>query len=200
MIYIIRHNECAVPLWKGYKVFSVGTIYKGVKEDINRLNPYINEVTALADLKEKDDEIIGLVHYHRFFKGLSFKKATEILNEYDVITSPDYEPSTPYEHLMSLDKALVDKYLEQLPDEIQKWFHEHHGFNICNMFVAKKQFLVDYVDWLYPMILPLAEQFMKEDVTDSYRRNRTLGFICECLFGYYCKDFKRYKNQLWEIN
>ena len=199
MIYIVKHKMYHNPVPKGFQEIYVGDIYKGKCDYINSLNPYLNEVTALFDIWLLQDEIVGLVHYRRFFKDLTFDDAERILRDYDVITTTDYEPVTPYDHLMSLDKALVDKYLEQLPKDVQQWFHEHHAFNICNMFVARRDFYEKYCKWLFPMIYPFMEQFLKEDVTDDFRRNRTLGFICECLFGYYCKDFKRYKIPIQEI-
>lgn len=199
MIYIIKHKECEIPRIDGYKEFGVGELYTGHYEYINSFNPYLNEVTALYDIWQGTDDMVGLVHYRRFFKDLSYEKARGILNDYDVITTPDHEPQTPYIHLSSLDMQLVDKYLAMLPDEVKKWFYEHHTFNICNMFVSHRKFLNDYCKWLFPIIFPMTERFIEEDVTEDVRRNRTIGFITECLFGYYCKDFKRYKNEILEI-
>ena len=64
------------------------------------------------------------------------------------------------------------------------------------MFISRKEFLKGYCDWLFPIIMPLVDKFMKEDLTDDFKLNRTVGFIAECLFGYYCKDFRRYENSI----
>ena len=198
MIYIVKHKPIETPNWYSYKDLGVGEIYKG-SFPLNRYNPYINEATALVDILNSGDEIVGLVHYRRFFKDLTFEKAESILNAYDVITTFDQEVESPYKHLLlRLNEKTVDKYVTQLPFEVKSWFYTATGFNICNMFVSKMDFLKGYTDWLFPIITPMIEQFVLEDVTDDVTHNRTLGFIIECLFGYYCKDFKRFKNAIWE--
>ena len=202
MIYIIKHKEVGVPiLGEGYQQFGVGKLYRGNNTDLNKLNPYINEVTALSDIANSDGDIVGLVHYSRFFKDLPLEKAEEILEKYDIITTPLQDVGMPYNHLCNaLGKDIVDKYLGMLPFEVQMWFHEKNTFNICNMFVSRKEFLTEYCDWLFPKIVPMAERFMRENITDDIRKNRTIGYIAECLFGYYCKDYKRYFNPIMELN
>ena len=199
MIYIVKHITYPNPVPKGFKEIYVGDIYKGDNPTMNYLNPYLNEVTALYDLRSFDDEYLGLVHYRRLFKGLTYDRAKEILDDYDVITTTDYEPMTPYFHLANaLGEEVVTKYVGLLPQKIEDWFYSHQAFNICNMFVAKNQFVKDYGDWLFPIILPMTERFLMEDKTNDFKHNRTIGFITECLFGYYCKDFKRYKVEIEE--
>lgn len=59
------------------------------------------------------------------------------------------------------------------------------------MFVSKMDFLIDYYDWLFSLIMPLLNQFIQEDVTDNPKRNRTIGYLIEILFGYWCKDYNK---------
>ena len=127
--------------------------------------------------------------------------AEKILLKNDIITTPLQDVESPYKHLTgALNTEIVDKYLGMLPFEIQKWFHEHNAFNICNMFVSKKEFLTVYNDWLFPKIVPMTERFIKEDLTGDFKQDRTIGFIAECLFGYYCKDYKRFVCPIMELN
>ena len=60
------------------------------------------------------------------------------------------------------------------------------------MFVTKRKTINEYCEWLFPIIIPLAEQFMRED--DTLRMDtRALGFICEMMFGFWCKDLDKCK-------
>lgn len=198
MIYIVNHIPNIPLVMLGYENLYVGSVGKG---EINHLNPYINEATGLYEIWKKKDMIKGLVHYRRYFLDdggfLSIDRAAEILSEYDVITCKNYEPPTPLEHLYKyLDKGIVDKYIYQLPREVIEWFNSYQSFNILNMFVSKAEFIDAYCKWLFPLILPLAEQFAREDVTEDRHRNRTIGYIIECLFGYWCKDYKKYQMEV----
>ena len=192
MIYIVKHKPCITPMLRGYKDLEVGS-----RETLARYNRYINEATALYEIWKKDDEIKGLVHYRRFFYENEYllpDKVENILQKYDVITTTDFAPPTPLEHLVrNLDEATVKKYVYQLPKYVIKWFESYQEFNICNMFVSRRNFIDAYCEWMFPLILPLLEQFIDEDLRDDVKHNRTIGFIIECLFGYWCKDFDRYK-------
>ena len=70
MIYIVKHKEYENPVPQGYKQLYVGNMFHfDYKEDnINKLNPYINETTGIYDIwKNHKDDIVGLCHYRRFF-------------------------------------------------------------------------------------------------------------------------------------
>jgi hypothetical protein len=197
MIYVIKHKPCNVQFQDGFKEFGVGDLYTGAYPSLNKYNPYLNEITSLLDILNQDDNYVGLIHYRRYFDGLTFEKAKKILNTYDVITTTLYEPETPYKHLANaLGDNLVSKYLAELPSEVNAWFYEHSAFNICSMFISKKEFLKGYCDWIFPIIIPITDKFIREDLSNDFKLNRTVGFITECLFGYYCKDFKKYENPI----
>ena len=94
---------------------------------------------------------------------------------------------------MRLDEDIIDKYIALMPDKVAEWFYKHTGFNICNMFFATREVMNDYCEWLFPWVLPQVEKFVYEDKTGDENKDRAIGFMIECLFGYYCKDLKRYK-------
>lgn len=198
MIYIIKHKKCVIPEKEGYVQLGVGDEYIGIGDNINTYNPLINEVTGLYDIwRNYSDEIVGLCHYRRFFekdrKILTFEDAKEILKTHEVITTTDFS-YVPRLHLTRvLDPEITTKYLKMLPDKVHWWFYAHQNFNVCNMFVAKREFVNEYCEWLFPIILPMANRFLKEDLTSDYRANRAVGFITECLFGYYCQHKDRYQ-------
>jgi len=193
MIYVIKHKPFSTVPLEGYEDLNVGA-----GEELSRFNPYINEATGLYEIWKKPDEYKGLVHYRRFFiedgEYLTLERAKEILSEHDVITTVDFEPTTPIEHLKkNLDDGIVEKYISKLPEDVRAFFETHHAFNICSMFVSRREFIDHYCEWMFPIVIPMVEQFIREDLTGDTKRNRTIGFIIECLFGYYCKDFDRYK-------
>lgn len=197
MIYVINHQP-GLPLeMPEYQNLYVGRVGH---EKLNHLNPYINEITGLYEIWKKNDNYKGLVHYRRLFieNGglLSLDRAREILKDYEVITTVDFEPETPYLFLKDNQGDIIDKYISQLPEEVISWFKSHHAYNICNMFVSRAEFIDAYCEWLFPIILPLAEQFKREDETDDYKHNRTIGFIIECLFGYHCDKYKKYRMEV----
>lgn len=195
MIYVVRHLPYGFIQRNGYKDLPVGLVGKG---EINHLNPYINEATGLYEIWKKDDEYKGMVHYRRYFVEngdiLNFERAKEILKSCDVITTKDFTPPTPMIHLTrNLDEGIVEKYVGMLPEDVIEWFESYHGFNLCSMFVSKREFIDAYCEWLFPMIIPIANKFVKEDVGTCTKRNRTIGFIIECLFGYWCEKYVRYQ-------
>lgn len=195
MIYVVKHKPCITPSLEGYEDIRVGQ-----KETLSALNPYINEVTGLYEIWKKPDKIKGLVHYRRFFvhEGdyLSLDIASDILKKYEIITTVDYE-CVPYMLLAwNLNNYVLEKYVKKLPEEVQDWLFEPQAYNICNMFVSTKEFIDDYCSWLFPLIIPLCEQFIKEDKSDDFKQNRTIGFITECLFGYWCDHANKYKMEV----
>ena len=74
MIYIVSHIPYEGEVPTGYKVMYVGDMYKeSGKDNINHLNPYLNELTALYDIwKNKKDKTVGLCHYRRYFDFYHF--------------------------------------------------------------------------------------------------------------------------------
>ena len=201
MIYIAKHSPYLIRNLRmptGYVDIGVGKMFEHRGDNINYLNPYLNEVTALYDIwKNTPDEFIGMCHYRRFFqeKGevLSFAKAVHYLRDAEIVTTLDH--TTPVTLEKWLAKALTpdifEKYVPMFPEDFQKWIKESDSYNICNMFVADYKVMNEYCEWLFPMIIPIAEQFMREDANGDFTHDRALGFICEMLFAFWCKDKNR---------
>ena len=97
MIYVVKHsNESFVPLNKGYTILGVGNEFvDDGRDNINHLNLYINETTALYDIwKNYNENIVGLNHYRRsfvfineqgFLFNMSFKIAKTIVEDNKLI-------------------------------------------------------------------------------------------------------------------
>ena len=195
MIYIIKHKEYNNPIPKDYQQLWVGERFWNYKKDnINELNPYINEATALYDIwKNTKDRIVGLCHYRRFFWNnndyLKLKDAKEILKEYDIIITKEVQfDKGIYEQLRSEieNPDILDKYynilIEKEP-QLKEWF-KFTSFSAKEMFVCKRELLNKYCEWLFSLIIPITEQFVKEDM-DRVINKRMIGHLVERLFAYW---------------
>lgn len=196
MIYIVKHKEYNNPIPKEYKELYVGDMFKNNDLDnINKLNPYLNEATGLYEIwKNCNDDIVGLVHYRRFFL-CDYNMAKEILKDYDIIITKDVVfDKGIYEQLRSeVDHPeVLDKYynkLCELEPELKEWF-ELKKFNPKEMFICKKTLIDKYCEWLFNIMIPLTEEFIRED-KDKVFNKRILGHLTERLFSYWI-----YKNKL----
>lgn len=212
MIYIIKHKEYNNPVPKQYKEKYVGEMFKYdyKKDNINKFNPYINEATGLYDIwRNNKDDVIGLVHYRRFFWNkeniLSFKDAKLILKDYDMIIPHDVIFNKGiYEQLRSEieNPDVLDKYYNKLIKEepqLKEWF-EFKSFNPKEMFVCKRDVINDYCRWLFPLILPIVDEFIKEDA-DKVINKRMIGHLVERLFAYWIwkNKLKVYKMDIKEV-
>ena len=214
MIHIIKHKEYNNPVPQNYKELFVGDMFKYnyKKENINKFNPYINEATGVYHIwKNHKDKIVGLCHYRRFFyyndNILSLKESKEILKDYDIIVAKDVVFNRGiYEQLRSefvpYDRVILDKYYNLLIDkepDLKRWF-EFKKFNPKEMFVCDRKLLNKYCEWLFPMIIPVIEQFVKED-KDEVLNKRMIGHLVERLFAFWIwkNNLKVYKMDYIDI-
>lgn len=199
MIYIIHHKPYnGEKLPEGYRALGVGPEGNG---EINHLNPVINELTGIYDVwKNTDDEIVGFCHYHRFFqyveKGelqfLTFDKAKEFLESADIIlTFPvDYGDIT-LEQNLSFDFREDLKTYYKLLNKLYKTkglraYFDTSVFHPRNMFICRREVLNKYCEWLFPILIPIAEDFLREDYPKYHHYyNRMIGFIAERLLTYW---------------
>lgn len=217
MIYI-SNNEAShnFPIFKGYKELRIGNFYDNkYKDNIEHLNPYLNEYTALYLMwKHIDDEIVGLSHYRRFFTMngyfLKWNEACSILNEVDIICTYDYKVwNGIYANLRSEmwsegDRLIFDKYcnfLFAVEPGLKDWFINSKGFNPRNMFVCRKSLIDKYFEWIFPIIIPWAERFVKEDLNNTDNK-RILAYIVERCFGYWIQknNLRTYRLDYFQID
>ena len=200
MIYIVKHKDEDCPIPKGHKVIGVGAMFEGKGENINQLNPYINEATAYYDLwKNSKDKTIGVCHYRRFFaengNPVDTKRINEILKDNDVIVCMPYRyQSSVYNDLRGElrpynEDVFYDKYLEKVykKDPGFKDYMSGKEFWPREMIIAKKQVFDDFCKQLFKVILPIAKEYEKEFKTNpdlSNKNPRIIGFITERYFSY----------------
>ena len=198
MIYIIKHRECETPKLDGYKEIGVGECFKGNIDNINELNPYLNELTAIYDIwKNKNDEIKGQIQYRKHLdengEPIPYKRVKELLNEYDIITTKQYVVGDGIYHNLRNEigneqiKRVLDKYYYELIEinpELEDYFNST-SFHYGNMFICKKEIYDKYCEWVFKIMIPLAKQFMKEDL--SCGKTRMMGYVNERLFTYWVR-------------
>lgn len=198
MIYIIKHRECETPKIKGYKELGVGECFTGNKDNINNLNPYINEMTGMYDIwKNCKDEIKGQIQYRKHLgendEFLPYERAKKLLNEYDIIATKEYVVSDGIYHNLRNEigdepiKQVLDKYYNMLikeEPELEEYF-KSTSFYIGNMFICKREVYDKYCEWVFSIMIPLAEQFEKENL--SCGKMRMMGYIGERLLTYWLR-------------
>ena len=205
MIHIIRHKDYDFPIPSGYVTCEVGPLFKGDRPNINELNPIINELTGIYDVwKNFDDEIVGFCHYHRFFtdkegniltfwemikkgKVEYFYPNMDIILPY-CVTYPDMTIRESLEKDFREDLPTFNKYMDMLYEAepgLKEYFNGR-TFHPRNMFVCRRALLNEYCNWLFPLIIPIAERFKAEDFNKYHHYySRMIGFIAERLMTYF---------------
>lgn len=199
MIYVVKHKPDDNKYPKGYRELKVGEIFDAPETDnINHINLQINELTGLYWIwKNTDDDIVGLCHYRRFFddngKILSWDKAKKIVEKNELII----------ENWYSFGKSLKDNLIDHFPnhkDTFLKYYEiftsrepelatylDTEVFNPQHILVGRREFIDGYCSWLFPLIIPIAEQFKAEDAskTPEIIYQRMISYISERLLTYY---------------
>ena len=201
MIHIIRHKEYDFPIPSGYVTCDVGSMFKEGRDNINALNPIINELTGIYDVwKNFDDNLVGFCHYHRFFtkddeildlKGAykiwHSKPFPEIILAYPVVY-PDKTIRESLEYDFREDLPTFNKYMDMLYEKepgLKEYFNGN-TFHPRNMFITSREILNCYCSWLFDLIIPVAERFQREDFHRyPHYYSRMIGFIAERLLTYF---------------
>ena len=201
MIHIIRHKDYDFPIPSGYVTCEVGPLFKGDRPNINELNPIINELTGIYDVwMNFDDPFVGFCHYHRFFTDKKGKALTKGVLEHllwanndDIIvpynaTYPDMTIRESLEKDFREDLPTFNKYMDMLYEAEPglKEYFDGRTFHPRNMFVCRRALLNEYCNWLFPLIIPIAERFKAEDFNKYHHYySRMIGFIAERLMTYF---------------
>ena len=198
MIHIIRHKDYDFPIPSGYVTCEVGPLFKGDRPNINYLNPIINELTGIYDVwKNFDDDIVGFCHYHRFFidknddvmwlDDLKMELTKDFVLPLSV-TYPDMTIRESLERDFREDLLTFNKYMDMLYEAepgLEEYFNGR-TFHPRNMFVCRRALLNEYCNWLFDLIIPVAERFKEEDFNKYHHYySRMIGFIAERLMTYY---------------
>jgi len=202
-IYIASHKKFEIPNNQLYTPLYVGGneilcergIHDNTLDNISELNNAYCELTALYWIwKNSDENIVGLVHYRRYFKIgnkiLEKQDVENILKSHSIIVTKKrnyfitsiekhYEKAHVKEDLELTRKIIIDLF----PDYIDSYNKVMKGSSISlyNMFVTDSITLSNYCDWLFKIIDLVYERL---DITkyDQYQK-RVIGFLSERLFN-----------------
>lgn len=176
-------------------------------ENISAKNPYYCELTGMYwAWKNLDCDVIGLVHYRRYFGKRNkddfyagvIDQATveELIDKYDVILAKPrnyYIESIKthfYNHIKVFSKVDYIDYLEKTIQELAPEYMSAYKkvfsgtkAHMCNMFIMKKSDFDNYCQWLF-LILSHMENNHKS-YTSEEQMPRIYGFIGELLLDVY---------------
>lgn len=164
------------------------------------------ELTALYSYyyNNPDEDIYGLVHYRRYFKGtkskennlngiIKEKEVTEILTKYDVIVPRrvNLVIETVQDHYIGggnnpNDLVAVIKAMSEICPEYLKTLRKVlYGTTVFyfNMFIGKQEFVKNYVEFLFPL-LERSKQYI-DFSTYTKSEARALGYLGEVLLNVY---------------
>jgi len=177
-----------------------GYLLDNIGENISEKNKNFCELTALYWMwKNNNTNIIGLVHYRRFFfvklcaRGkdvLNSSEISKLMDKYDLVlpqktvmlkktVKSNYEEEHNIQDLYICRKVIIEKcpqYLESF-DEIMKR-HQYYPFN---MMITKKYIFDEYMEWLFDILFE-AENYINIDNYNEYNK-RVYGFLAERLFN-----------------
>lgn len=172
-------------------------LYDNTGDNISCKNKSFCELTGLYWIyKNTTDDIIGLVHYRRFFVYhnhiINRSEIDQILKNYDVIL-PERDPfiflgydadqffGLAHDPLIwTLCRDVIDKLYPEYVSDFD-WFSKQSTGYSYNMFVSHSRVVKDYSDWLFNILFELEK---KVDLSqyDSYNQ-RMFGFLSERLFN-----------------
>lgn len=207
-MYIVTHKKCDFPVPAGYAPIQAGAAINGpvydltdaTGDNISALNPYYCELTAQYWVwKNAKSDIVGFVHYRRFFYNhrfsntdeniLSLPQVESLLEKSDCILPEPLElRRTVWEEFAKYhdkkDMLLAKQAVCLEGGEYAAPFErvmQRRSFAPWNMYVMKWETFSEYMNWLFPVLESVQRQ---TDISgyDSYNK-RLLGFISERLLN-----------------
>lgn len=209
-IYIATHKKVKFPENEIYLPIQVGgginkdigiELKDNIGENISYKNKNFCELTVIYWMWQNCvDDVIGLVHYRRYFFNNKFNKnmkeildevsINNILKEHDIIIPKKkylrkYNVYEQYKELHNINdleeckEIIAEKYPEYINsfEKIMKRKYLHP----YNMFIGKKKVLDKYFEWLFDVLFELEKRI---DISkyDKYN-SRVYGFLSERLFN-----------------
>lgn len=219
-IYIASHKHLELPCDSLYQPLLVGACKidqedrlsnweydDSYESNISYKNRFYCELTGLHWIwKQSDEDIVGLVHYRRFFESRTapsqlIQKAEieSILSRADCIVpeqipclSPSgclvspaehhrlCHPGTDYRQLSNVIKGLYPSYYDAFID----FSLNEVSLSPYNMIICRKQLLNDYSSWLFTLEEALERRLSPLEDRTPYQQ-RVYGFLSERLLNVY---------------
>lgn len=211
--YSFPKNEGYIPIHVGKALteLDLGIIGDNTGDNISKLNPNFCELTALYWMwKNSNSDVLGLVHYRRYFKNYKKLLAIEELSKIDenTIIVPKvsrfikghykflsfklkrkyFTVSEHYNYCHNKsDWDCVREVISELSPDYLKSFDEISktdlGISCYNMFVTRKSILNGYCEWLFPILFEVSNRIHVNN-EDLYQK-RVFGFMSERLLNIY---------------
>ena len=208
--FVVTHKPFPIAEIDMYKVLCVGDYKEPFRltekngENIAQYNSRLNETTALYWIWKKTlNDYVGLSHYRRRFemegKILSKVQVRRIFDAgYDLIISRPKELNWSVMWNIGLTvgldlnhrahKVIRELLQERQPEYVTAFDDTLYGnwMYTCNMFVARRDILNEYCEWLFSFIIDAADRI---DVTgaDFYQR-RVAGYYAEIMWTVWLRE------------
>lgn len=208
-VMIVTHKDVKRVKLEGYEYMQVGNaedisdaLRDNTDDNIAQKNSNYCELTAQYWMwKNLKCDIVGLVHYRRFFInrkveffGFSYlkkKKILKILSKKDFILPKKYKCIEPtiYENYKKHHYASDLDVIKDIINEMYPEYNESYEYIIYkqkklytrNMFIAKKEMADKYSKWLFDILFELEKRIDISD-RDAYQK-RIYGFLSERLIN-----------------
>lgn len=227
MIYVITHKDFENEFLdkKVYRILHVGEnstkealLRDDTGDNISNKNKSFCELTGLywiwKNAEEVSTDIIGLVHYRRFFtthledilytyfgvqpKLIDVEKLHKALLKYDVILPKRetiHRTVKQYyaDNHVSDDLEITRMVIAQMTPEYLSAYDtvmEGHNFYYGNMIVCQKETLDAYCKWLFPILFEVEKRNNLDKYENDYQK-RVYGFLSERLIQVWLLKNKR---------
>ncbi len=206
-------KDCYVPIQLGRdnSKIKLECIGDNTGDNISKENSTYCELTAQYWFwKNTKDDIVGLVHYRRFFYKNIFKRINNILSEKDVRKILKNNDVIVSEKGYTFNKTVKEKYIEnhiesdfdlcrkcikkKFPDYLDSFdkVFDGNSYSPFNMIIARKEVLDKYSEWIFSVFNEMSKSINYDDGRDKYN-NRTFGFMGERLLNVWLEKNKEYK-------
>jgi hypothetical protein len=218
-VYIAMHKHYPIPNAAGYVPIHVGKVNSNLNlsvlgddtgDNISHLNKSFCELTALYWMwKNSDADVLGLVHYRRYFFDLNendilsienlnlkdneiylikpnrfIKKTKKILGLYTKNTY--FTVQEQFENSHGIDKwtklrAVIQSETPEYILAFDKVSCSTKGVSFYNMFIMNKLLLDEYCTWLFRILFACQKIFDLSEYDDY--QSRLFGFFSERLLN-----------------
>ncbi len=225
MIYVVTHRPVKyVPKSRDYQMIAVGSCnrniypcHDAVGANISQKNYSFCELTALywiwKNKKGNVNDIVGLVHYRRFFvkhiwymidkripmdyRLYSQREASRILEKYDFIvpqkitfdiTVKDYYAKYHYEKDIYALRDVIEDLFPAYLESFDKVMDGKEMF-AYNMFITTCHQMDSYCEWIFKVLFELESRIDISTYNDTQKR--IFGYLSERMFNVYCMHHQK---------
>jgi len=168
------------------------SMWKNCRADVQGLFHYrrfISSVDKLSD-KQLTPIVIPACNIHK--EAISEREIINTLKDYDVIL-PFPFPPYPLNVQEDLKKYCYWKDIKELCDVIKIYYPDYlqslheifdsEHISYCNMFIARREFVNDYCEWLFGVLAKVEERISLEGYDTQHKR--IYGYLAEVLLNVY---------------